>query len=176
MSDFKFIKPSLPRRILFVTGLGVAVILALVGAVLWSGSFARQAAIADMEATVARAARLASTSADGLGSDGYYTGDTPQLAQAALQTTLQELAEGFGIQIEVIRADEIEQIDNVVRLNLTVNGVAPEAELGAFLHGLGTLRPIVIVEQLNMRRARTSRSDPVRKVSFQTQLYGMAER
>jgi len=176
MSDFKFVRPAQPRRILYVTGIGLAAILALIGAVLWSGASARQSLIADMKATVARAAAMDSAAASGLGPDAYYTGDTPQLAQAALQTTLQQLAEGFGIQIEVIRADEIEQIDNVVRLNLTLNGVAPEAELGAFLHGLGTLKPRVIVEQLNMRRARTSRSDPARKVSFQTQLYGMAER
>ena len=75
-----------------------------------------------------------------------------------MQTNLQELAQSFDIQIEVIRADEIEQIDGFVRLNLTLNGVAPEQRLGEFLHGIGTLEPMVIVEQLNLRRARTSRS------------------
>ena len=176
MSDFRFARPAAPRRMVYVAGYGLTAIIALAGYLFWSATTARQAAIADMQATIARAAALSSAPANGLGPDAFHTGDTPQLAQAALQTNLQALAESFGIQIEVIRADEIEQIDNVVRLNLTVNGVAPESRLGEFLHGLVALKPMVVVEQLNLRLARTSRSDPERRIAFQAQLYGMAER
>lgn len=176
MSDFRFAKPALPRRMVYLAGLGLMVIIGAVGVALLSATSDRQAVIADMQATVARADALRDRPTAGLGDEAFYLGDTPQLAQAALQTRLQELAEGFGIQIDVIRADAIEQIDNMVRLNLTLNGVAPEAELGAFLHGLAALQPIVVVEQLSLRRARTSRSDPQRRVSFQTQLYGLSVR
>ncbi len=176
MSDFRFAKPAAPRRMVYVAGYGLAAIIALAGVLFWSGTSGSRAAIGDMKTTIARAQALADSPASGLGAEAFYQGDTPQLAQAALQTTLQELAENFDIQIEVIRTDEIEQIDNLVRLNLTLNGVAPEARLGEFLHGLVALEPMVIVEQLNLRRARTSRSDPERRVAFQAQLYGMTGR
>lgn len=176
MSDFRFAKPALPMRAVTTAGAALVVLITGAGLILLAGADSQRAAQAQNRDIIARAAAANAAGDPALQADQFYKGDTPQLAQAALQTNLQTLAQNFGIEIEVIRADDIEQIDNVVRLNLTLNGVAPEAELGAFLHGLGTLKPAIIVEQLNLRRARTSRSESTRKVAFQTQLYGLAAR
>ncbi|MEJ6402878.1 GspMb/PilO family protein [Yoonia sp. 2307UL14-13] len=176
MSDFQFAKSTAPARAVYVAGIiGVTALIAI-GLLALTGGSDRLADRAQNRDIIARAAALSNRGQVGLAQDQFYTGDTPQLAQAALQTNLQTLAESFGIQIDVIRADEIEQIDNMVRLNLTLNGVAPEEELGEFLHGVGTLKPAVIVEQLSLRRARTARSEQGRKIAFQTRLYGMALR
>ena len=115
---------------------------------------------------------MTGTAPGGLSDEAFFPGETPQLAQVALQTSLQTLAEQNRIDIEMIRADEIEQIDGVVRLNLAINGIAPEVELGAFLHGLASMKPIVIVEDLKLRPARTSRTNPERRITFQARLYG----
>ena len=176
MSDFRFHKNALPGRMLSLAGVAIVLGLCLIAMLAWSSAQGRQALAADMRATIARADGLAGSAVAGPDATSFYVGDTPQLAQAAMQTNLQTLAETFGIQIEVIRADAIEQVDRFVRLNLTLNGVAPEASMGAFLHGLAALEPMVIVEEMSLRRARTSRSDPERRVAFQAQLYGLAER
>ena len=168
MSDFRFSQPGMPRRVTFVVGYGLAAFITLLAIWLLSGLSDRRDAMAQMRAIIARADMVEATGSGNaaLGPDTFYTGDTPQLAQAALQTNLQTLAESFRIEIEVIRADQIEQVDNFVRLNLTLNGVAPEEELGNFLRGLAALRPLVVVEELTLRRARSSRSDADRQVSF----------
>ena len=176
MRAFHFYRPDLPRRVLLACGFAVAVALALMALALVAGHDDRKAEIAEMEALIARADAAGSSGGAGLPPAAFYKGDTPQLAQAALQTDLQALAETHSIEIEVIRADQIEQIDGFVRLNLTLNGVAPEVELGRFLHGLAAMEPIVVVEQLTLRRARTSRSDAERRVTFQAELFGLANR
>lgn len=178
MSAFRFIKPALPRRIVLVTGYGLVAVITLIGAILLSGASARNERIADMNAVIARAdaAAQAGDTGTGLDASAFYSGDTPQLAQALLQTNLQTLAETESINIDVIRTEQIEQVDGFVRLNLTLNGVAPETELGTFLHGLSELEPIVVIEEIALRRARSSRSDTQRRVSFQIQLYGVSER
>jgi Type II secretion system (T2SS), protein M subtype b len=176
MSAFVFMKPALPRIVALSAAYGLAGLFTLLALVLMSGNDDRRASIAEMEAVIARAETAAAGGGSGLGPTAFYTGDTPQLAQAALQTDLQALAETHSIEIEVIRADQIEQIDGFVRLNLTLNGVAPETELGPFLHGLASMEPIVVVEQLNLRRARTSRTEAERKVTFQAELFGVSDR
>lgn len=176
MSGFYFAKPDLPRRVVLTAAYGFAGICTLLALALIAGHDDRRAAIAEMEAVIARAAGTGAEGGKNLPPAAFYTGETPQLAQAALQTDLQTLAETHSIEIEVIRADQIEQIDGFIRLNLTLNGVAPEAELGRFLHGLAAMEPIVVVEQLALRRARSSRSDAERKISFQTELFGLANR
>ena len=176
MSVFHFAQPALPRRVALTAAYGVAGLCTLLALALIAGHDDRRAEIAEMEAVIARAAGAGSAGGTGLPPAAFYTGETPQLAQAALQTDLQALAETHSIEIEVIRADQIEQIDGFVRLNLTLNGVAPEAELGRFLHGLAAMEPIVVVEQLSLRRARTSRSDAERKITFQAELFGLANR
>jgi hypothetical protein len=178
MSDFRFRQPALPRRIILFAGYGLVALIGLIGLVLMSGASARKSEIAEMRTVIARADAMmqGSENGNGLADSAFYTGDTPQLAQAILQTNLQNLAEAHDILIEVIRTDQIEQIDGFVRLNLTVNGVAPESELGAYLHGLSALEPIVVIEQISLRRARATRSSPERRVSFQLQLYGLSQR
>jgi Type II secretion system (T2SS), protein M subtype b len=174
MTGFQFAQPGLPRRVVLGAGYGLAGLCALLALLLISGHDNRRAAIAEMEAVIARADDAGPGGAAGLAATAFYTGETPQLAQAALQTDLQALAETHSIEIEVIRADQIEQIDGYIRLNLTLNGLAPETELGRFLHGLAAMEPIVVVEQLTLRRARTSRSEAERKIGFQAQLFGLA--
>lgn len=176
MSDFNFAKPDLPRRVALGTGYGLAGLFTLVALMLIAGHDDRRASIAEMEAVVARVEGEGADGGAALGPAAFYTGETPQLAQAALQTDLQSLAEANSVEIEVIRADQIEQIDGFVRLNLTLNGIAPEAELGRFLHGLAAMEPIVVVEQLSLRRARSSRSEAERNVAFQAQVFGLASR
>lgn len=174
MSAFHFHRPELPRRVLLGSGYAAALALTLLALVLVSGHDNRRAGIAEMEALITRAETAGSGTGAGLPPGAFFKGDTPQLAQAALQTDLQALAEAHSIEIEVIRADQIEQIEGFVRLNLTLNGVAPEVELGRFLHGLAMMEPIVVVEQLTLRRARSSRSDDERRVTFQAELFGLA--
>ena len=178
MSGFRFARPTRPARFVMLLGYGIVGLIALLGLWAVSATAAYRAEMDDMQAVIARAAAVTegSTVAGDLANDAFYTGDTPQLAQAILQTNLQNLAEAHSIAVEVIRTDQIEQIDGYVRLNLTVNGAAPETELAAFLHGLAALEPIVLIKELTLRRARATRSNAQRRVSFQLQLYGMAQR
>lgn len=172
MGRFHFANPDLPRKVALAAGGGLAAALVLFGLLMMSASSARLDNIADKEALIARADALSGQAAGGLSDDAYFPGATPQLAQAAVQTSLQTLAEAYRINIDTIRADEIEQIDGVVRLNLSINGVAPETELGAFLHGLADMTPMVVVEDLSLRAARSSRTNPERRIAFQASLYG----
>jgi hypothetical protein len=176
MSGFHFANPGLPRRVALGAAYGLAGFFSLLALALIAGHDSRRAEIAEMKDVIARAEAAASRGETGLPPAAFYTGETPQLAQAALQTDLQALAEAHSIEIEVIRADEIEQIDGFVRLNLTVNGIAPETELGHFLHGLAAMEPVIVVELLSLRRVRDTRSEAERKVAFQAELFGLANR
>lgn len=172
MSTFHFANPDLPRRVTLWFGAAVGAVIVLFGLIMVAAASDRLGSIADKQATIARAEALSGSLASGLSDDAFFPGETPQLAQAAVQTSLQALAEAHRISIEMIRADEIEQIDGVVRLNLAINGIAPEAELGAFLYGLASMTPIVVIEDLTLRPARTSRTNPERRITFQASLYG----
>lgn len=178
MSGFRFAKPSRPKAVVMALGYGVVVLIGLLGVWAMNATQARQAEMVDMNAVIARAAAVSQDGAmtGGLSDDAFHVGDTPQLAQAILQTNLQELADVHSIAVDVIRTDQIEQIDGYVRLNLTVNGTAPETELPTFLHGLASLEPIVFIEEISLRRARATRSNAIRRISFQLQLYGLAQR
>ncbi|MEO1154100.1 MAG: GspMb/PilO family protein [Pseudomonadota bacterium] len=172
MSTFHFANPDLPRKVGMGATLTMAALVAGAALLFVGAAQDRRASIADKEALIARAEAMGGAGAIGLSDASFFSGDTPQLAQAALQTDLQALAEGHRIDVEMIRADEIEQIDGLVRLNLTINGVAPELELGSFLHGLAAMEPLVIVEDLSLRPARTSRTNPERRIAFSASLYG----
>ncbi|PJI84917.1 type II secretion system (T2SS) protein M subtype b [Yoonia maricola] len=176
MSSFRFIQPALPRRMVLGAGCGVIALLTLAGFGLVAAAQNQRDEIADLNATIARAEAAGPTTTTGLPDSAFYTGDTPQLAQAVLQSNLQSLAQAHSINIEVMRADQIDQIDGFVRLNMTLNGVAPETELGAFLHGLAVLEPIVVINEISLRRARQMRRNTERRVSFQLQLYGLSQR
>ena len=172
MSAFHFANQDLPRKVTLAVGAGLAAVLVLFGLAVNSAANNRYASVADKKAIVARADNLTGSLASGLSDDAFFPGQTPQLAQAAVQTSLQALAQAHRIDIEMIRADEIEQIDGVVRLNLAIKGIAPEVELGAFMYGLASMTPIVVIEDLTLRPARTSRTNPERRISFQASLYG----
>ncbi|MEL7181364.1 MAG: GspMb/PilO family protein [Pseudomonadota bacterium] len=176
MSSFRFTQPALPRRIVLGAGCGIIAILTVVGFALVAAAQNQRDQIADLTTTIARAEALGPDGTKGLPDSAFYTGETPQLAQAVLQSNLQALAQAHRINIDVMRADQIDQIDGFVRLNLTLNGVAPETELGAFLHGLSVVEPIVVINQISLRRARESRQTEERRVSFQIQLYGLSQR
>lgn len=172
MSAFHFANPDLPRKVALGFGTAVVAAFLLFGLVMFFAAQNRLDDIADNQALIARADAMTSAASGGLSSDAFFPGTTPQLAQAAVQTSLQALAEAHRINIEMIRADEIEQIDGVIRLNLAINGIAPEIELGAFLYGLASMTPIVVVDDLTLRAARTSRTNPERRIAFQASLYG----
>ena len=88
MSAFRFTKPALPRRMVLFAGYGLVAVVTLIGLTLLSGASARNGRIAEMEAVIARAEATAQSGDAGTGLDAsaFYTGDTPQLAQALLQT------------------------------------------------------------------------------------------
>lgn len=172
MSTFHFANPDLPRKVSLMAGGVVAGAFVLFGVLMFGAANDRTGSITDKQSVIARAATLTNGLSNGLSDDAFFPGETPQLAQAAVQTSLQALAQAHRIDIEMIRADEIEQIDGVVRLNLAINGIAPEVELGAFLYGLASMNPIVVIEDLTLRPARTSRTNPERRIAFQAGLYG----
>ncbi|MEM6386422.1 MAG: type II secretion system protein GspM [Pseudomonadota bacterium] len=172
MSTFHFANPDLPQRVTLAAGGFVVAVLVLFSLLMVSASSNRLDDIADKRALIDRVDAMAGRADSGLSDEAFFPGATPQLAQAAVQTSLQALAEAHRINIDTIRADEIEQVDGVVRLNLSINGVAPETELGAFLYGLASMNPIVVVEDLSLRAARASRANPERRIAFQASLYG----
>lgn len=180
MSDFRFARPDHPRRAVLLAG------AALVGAgliVAWAAASGARTTLTDIVAlqeTVARAEAQRDVSAgerSGASAEAlFYAGDTPQLAQAALQTDLQALAEAHDIAVEVMRADQIEQVDGLVRLNLSMTATVPEAQLGTFLQAVAARSPILVVEDVNLRRARATRRNDDRRVAMQMQLFGVLRR
>lgn len=109
--------------------------------------------------------------------DLFYVAETLQLAQTQAQTELQTLATANSVRIESIRTDRIEETAGHIRLGLAVSGVVPEAELGAFLAGLVHHEPVLVVEELNLRRARsTGGSRGERTIAFQLTLSGYSQR
>ena len=172
MSAFHFAKADLPQTVSLAVWSGIAAIAVGFGLMMLGAANDRLGAIADKSATIARAEAVSGRISGGLADSAFFEGETPQLAQTALQSSLQALAQSHRIDIEMMRADEIEQVDGLVRLNLAINGIAPEAELGAFLYGLASMNPIVVVEGLTLRAARASRTNPERRVVFQAKLYG----
>lgn len=176
MSEFVFANPRLPRKLAQSATYALAGMLALVALSIFLVGQSTQSSNEQKRSIIARAEAQSGGNQTEFDNSAFFTGDTPQLAQAAFQTDLQALADRHNLKIEVIRADQIEQIDGYIRLNLTINGIAPEEELGAFLTSFAEHRPLVIVDSLNLRRARASRSEPERRVAFQTKLYGMMQR
>ena len=175
MSDFRFAKSTLPRQTVLFCGYGIVVGVGIVGLMFAIGNDARKSRIADMHAQIANAQNLTTfTPNEDFISYTYYTGETPQLAQISLQRNLQELADAHNVAIEVISPEQIEVVGNSRQLNLTLSGAAPEEDLGAFLHGLATLEPLVAVKALSLRRARATRGNNANRVAFQAQLYGLS--
>ena len=172
MSEFRFQDPSASRGALHaLTGVAAILILLTVWGI-WSHVADSKSRIADDRDLIARA-EATTASISGLPEDAFYRADTPQLAQAQMQTDLQELAQTHRIGLEVIRADGIEQSGGLIEIGLVLNGVVPEDALGAFLHDLSTAKPVITVQELNLRRARLSNRQAQRRlISFQLKTVG----
>ncbi|MEL6682762.1 MAG: GspMb/PilO family protein [Pseudomonadota bacterium] len=177
MSAFVFQKPNAVRRF------GVALII-LTCLVLMLAAFAltnlvteRYDRIAELNETIARADQLAANSAQDVTEIGLYENETPQLSQAEMQSDMQELAEEYQVSLEVIRADQIEQLPGNVRLALTLTGVVREEQLGAYLLSIANHDPMIVVDSINLRRARTNnRATGERPLAIQLQLSGFSAR
>lgn len=177
MSAFVFQKPNAVRR--FGVGLIVAAcILCIVAAAAFANLVTqRYARIVELNDTVAQAARLAISDARASTAFTLYESETPQLSQAEMQSNMQELAQAHRVSLEVIRADQIEPLPGNVRLVLTLIGVVPEEQLGAYLVSIANHEPMIVVDSISLRRARTTnRALGERPLSIQLQLSGFATR
>lgn len=176
MSAFVFQKPNAVRW--FGSGLIIAGCLAFIAAAFALSQFVtgRYDNIAQMNETIARAERL-DLSAGQEQDITLYQNETPQLSQAEMQSDMQELAREHRVLLEVIRADQIEQLPGNVRLALTLNGVVPEEQLGAYLLSIAMHEPMIVVESIDLRRARSSnRALGERPLSIQLKLSGYSSR
>ncbi|MEL6839249.1 MAG: GspMb/PilO family protein [Pseudomonadota bacterium] len=177
MSAFAFQKPNAVRR--FGVGLIILTCLFFMAASLTLTNMvtARYDRIAELNDAVARAQQLSDAAADDSIAISLYQNETPQLSQAEMQSDMQELAQENRVSLEVIRADQIEQLAGNVRLALTLNGVVPEQQLGAYLLDIANHEPMIIVESINLRRARsTNRASGERPLAIQLQLSGFSTR
>jgi hypothetical protein len=132
----------------------------------------QQAETRDMKDLIGRASVLETSAAPE--TDLYFQAQTPQLAQADLQTALQSIARSHGAEIDVTQTQDVVRVDGLVHLNLTINGTVPDANLGAFLAALDAARPVILVDELSLRRTRGTRSDAPRQVAFQFSLHGVS--
>ncbi|MEM9797761.1 MAG: GspMb/PilO family protein [Pseudomonadota bacterium] len=153
------------------------VILALIVMLAWMKVAGQRSEMAELRGYVA----MAETRMEGAiapEAAQFYSGATLQLAQTEVQTDLQEIAGGHGSRIETVRTDQIEEKGGNIRLGLIVNGVVPEAAVGAFLAEIAGHQPALIVEDLALRRARSSGigQRDQRMISFQMTLSGYATR
>ena len=173
MTQFTPTRPDHLRRVPQAVAMSIAAVAA--GA-LWIALGAvsdLRGEIADIEALDARVAALPAegpSDAD----RSLHAAETPQLAQAQVQAAVQALAETHAAEIDVIRAEDIVEVDGFARLNLTLGGTVPERALGAFLAGLDALEPAVLTEELTLRRTRTARGEADRRVAFQMRVHGLA--
>lgn len=173
MSSFTFHNPTLVRWFGTLLVIGTSVFLILLTLLLANVARGNYAEIAEQQETILRAERVASQQVSPEILSKFYTADTPQLAQSLMQTEMQALAQQSQVRLEVIRADQIEQLNGALRMALTLNGVVLESQLGGFLESLAAHEPEIIVETINLRRARsTNRSVDNRPLSIQLKLSG----
>ncbi len=177
MSAFNFAKRSAPLTSVLLAQLaGVIVVAGLIFAVqsYQSGLVTQSAEYRQILAQ--RDAVLNSQTALDRSGDLFYAAETPQLAQAALADAVQALADAYEIQLEVLQAGDVERTGDKVQLTLEVSGVVPEARLGDFLSALANARPVILVNDFNLRRARDiTRQNAVRRVAFQLDLRAFME-
>ena len=158
MSEFRFADPAHPRIALAVFLAAAAGLVGMAGLWVFDGVTALERDLADQRAILERARVLGAGAAAGeaasTGDARVYRADTPQEARSRFQTDMQALADAHGLQIEVIRAEEMTREAGHVRLGLTLTGAIPEAALGGFLVALGSAEPMVIAREISLRRAR----------------------
>lgn len=175
MSEFVFQNPSAVRRFGTILVIGASAAIMVVAFVVWSFVGQRFDNIADLNATIARAEQLSASSQSNSAQISFYQGETPQLSQSQMQSDMQELAQQYQVRLEVIRADQIEQLEGNVRMALTLNGVVPESQLGGYLQNLAAHDPMIVVDSINLRRARSTRSsDNDRLLAIQLKLSGFS--
>lgn len=176
MNAFAFRDAAAVRRMGRFIVIGTCAALIVLSGLVWRMAQNRQADIAALEAAVARAADAGVRGTAPGDTISYYESETSQLAQSQMQSDMQALAEQYQVSLEVIRADQIERLGAQARLALTLNGVVPEHQLGAYLQGLADHRPMIVVETINLRRARsTGRGTDERLLALQLELSGFAK-
>ena len=58
---------------------------------------------------------------------------------------------------------------------MTLNGVVPEEQLGGYLQNLAVHEPMIVVDSINLRRARSTRNGPdERPLAIQLKLSGFS--
>lgn len=175
MSEFIFQNPSAVRRFGSTLVITTSVAIICLGFFVWNFVANRYDDIADLNATIARASQLAVASQSNSEQFSFYQFDTAQLSQSEMQSDMQELAQEFRVRLEVIRADQIEQLQENVRMTLTLNGVVPEDQLGGYLLSLANHEPMIVVDNISLRRARsTNRSTNERMLAIQLKLSGFS--
>lgn len=173
MSSFAFYNPALVRRFGTLLIIGTSVIMVLLAVLFANIARSNYSDIADQQETIIMAERAASQQASPDVLSKFYVNDTPQLAQSQMQTDMQALAEQNQVILEVIRADQIEQLSGALRLALTLNGVVLESQLGGYLESLAAHNPEIVVESVSLRRARsTNRQVDDRPLAIQLKLSG----
>jgi len=173
MNSFTFHNPTLVRRVGTLLIMGCAAALVVIALIMVLVARNNYNGISDQLETIARAERA--TTAEGRPASGtpFYIADTPQLAQSQMQTEMQALAQQNQVQLEVIRAEQIEPINGALRMSLTLNGVVLESQLGAFLNSIAAHEPMIVVESVSLRRARsTNRTIDNRPLAIRMKLSG----
>ncbi len=173
MNSFTFYNPTLVRRIGTLLVVGTSVVMVLLTVLLANIARGNYSDITNQQDMILRAERAASQQAAPQVLSNFYDNETPQLSQSQMQTDMQALAEQNQVRLEVIRADQIEQLNGALRMALTLNGALPESQLGGFLESLAAHEPRIVVETISLRRARsTNRSSDDRPLAIQLKLSG----
>lgn len=178
MKNFEFSEQHLAYKAICIALVGSVIAFGVLAYGMYYSISTRSLAVAELEYDInTRQRRMAGGETSDVNLDDmFYTQKTPQLAQAALQTQLQDIAKANSVAIEILRAGEINYDGDLIQLDLTMNGVAPEENVGEFLLALSTARPMVSIHKYSLAPARRSRSDPVRKLSFEMKLRGYMKR
>ncbi len=178
MSDFRYRNRDAPKLafagLLAVLGL----VILIIGGRLWGAQGDYRAEVIRSERLIERADESrAGGGSISFGETAFYRAETPQAAQAQLQSDMQQLADQHALSIEVMQPGEIEARGDLLRIPLTLNGAISERTLGQFFADLMARQPYVIVEEYAVRRQRGVRpgSGP-RLVSLSVKLYAMTAR
>lgn len=175
MSVFTFHNPALVRRFGTLLVIGTAIALLILTLIVTNIARNKYAAIDTQRDMIAQAEAAAENQGNRQDPVTFYESETPQLAQSQMQSDMQELADQNQVRLEVIRADQVEQLEGSLRLALTLNGVVEESQLGGFLEGLASHEPMIVVDSISLRRARSSnRGVDERPLAIQLKLSGFA--
>lgn len=175
MGGFTFHNPALVRRFGTVLVVGTSILLIILTLVMTNIARSKYAGINAQQDAIAMAERASEAESASQSQATFYVSETPQLAQSQMQSDMQELADQFDVRLEVIRADQVEPLNGSLRLALTLNGVVQESQLGGFMENLANHDPMIVVESISLRRARSSnRNADERPLAIQLKLSGFA--